>query len=72
MRSNYGLGYALIQQGRQQEAKRFLCTSLSKVKNDNGPAGVSTLRDVKGLLKDQPTILRLILNTEHEGLKPGP
>ena len=50
--ANYGLGYALIQQGRQQEAKRFLCTSLSKVKNDSSPAGVSTLRDVKGLLKN--------------------
>ena len=50
--ANYGMGYALIKQGKRNDAKEYLCAAYNKVVEDTSPAAIGTFRDVKGLLKN--------------------
>jgi hypothetical protein len=53
---NYGMGYALIKQGKRNEARTYLCSAFNKVAEDTSPEAVRTFRDVKGLLKNNQLV----------------
>ena len=54
--ANYGMGYALIKQGKSTEAGQYLCTAYEKVAGDTSPEAVGIFRDVKGLLKNNQLV----------------